>query len=142
MSRISKIFILCIVISFHFFICNAQKNYGKLTYNGKNLKELLTGRDPDFGLGRRDGCTVKRKLFLELKDKDALWVEGYVKDGDAGNVLPGTRIVFTRKGGGSDTLYTDSVGYFTIAKAPLKKIEVKYIGYWPLTIKGSSKKLF
>ncbi len=59
---------------------HAQQKYGKVTYNKKNVSELITGRNPEFGITGRDGCVVFPALYLELKDVDAQQIKGWVRE--------------------------------------------------------------
>ncbi|RAJ77345.1 hypothetical protein CLV59_107112 [Chitinophaga dinghuensis] len=142
-SKFVQLFSLIALITLFALQVHAQDKYGKVTYNKKNISELITGRNPEFGITGRDGCVVSGKLYLELRDMDVQHIEGWVRDEHTGQGLSGASVQLTRKNGPIEKLVTDSTGKFILLKAaPMKEMKVLYIGFWPLQIKGSKEKLF
>lgn len=145
MPCISKLLSVVIIVVLNSLAGQSQTKdaYHQLVYNGKNCNQLIIDRLPDYGISGRDGCIVGREIVLELKDIDTQQVEGWIKDAETGEALVGASIKLQRKNGSNETLKTDSYGRFLMNKSsPLKKLNVEYLGYRILKIKGSSKELF
>ena len=125
--------------------CLAQKKdkYAGLFYNGKDCSQLIIDRIPDYGIAGRDGCVVQRPIKLTLKDIDGQKAAGVVTDAETNELLPGARIKLKRKDGNNETIDADARGRFEVnTSVALKELQVYYLGYRTLKVKGSPGQLF
>lgn len=141
-ARLLSVAIIVLLCS-HKGVAQTKQWYPRLLYNGRDCNPLITNRVPEYGISSRDGCIVMREIILELRDIDAQTVEGLVKDVETGDVLAGASIKLQRQKGDSEVFATDSLGRFRVTRAsPVKYLQVQYLGYRMLNIKGAAGKLF
>ncbi|NLR78182.1 hypothetical protein [Chitinophaga eiseniae] len=117
--------------------------YATLFYNGKDCNQLIIDRFPQYGIAGRDGCVVQREIRLTLKDIDGQKAAGIVQDVETNELLRGARIKLKRKNGSDETIDTDAQGRFEVnTSSALKELQVYYVGYRTLKVKGSPGQLF
>ncbi|MFB6456733.1 hypothetical protein ACE38W_15785 [Chitinophaga sp. Hz27] len=121
----------------------AQKiHFPELTYNGKNLNELIVHRKDRSSI-RPNDCVINMVMSLDLKDIDSTTVEGKVKDLEYGDPVYFAAIKITRMDGSIVTIQADATGRFIVRRgSPVKEILLMQVGYAKVRIKASGNKLF
>lgn len=120
-----------------------KDKYAALFYNGKNCSQLIIDRMPDYGIAGKDGCVEQRPIKLTLKDIDGQKAAGIVQDAETNELLPGVRVKLKRRDGSNETIDADAQGRFEVnTSSPLKELQVYYLGYRTLKVKGSQGQLF
>ncbi|TWF40675.1 carboxypeptidase-like protein [Chitinophaga polysaccharea] len=138
-------FSVLVVVLLSASACLAQKKneYGSLFYNGKDCSQLIIDRIPDYGIAGRDGCVIQRPVKLTLKDIGGQKAAGIVTDAETNEILPGARVRLKRKDGINETIDADAQGRFELnTAAALKELQVYYVGYRTLKVKGATGQLF
>ncbi|NLU95443.1 hypothetical protein [Chitinophaga sp. Ak27] len=124
-------------------LAQGKNKYATLFYNGKDYSQLIIDRIPDYGIAGRDGCVIQREIKLTLKNIDGEKAAGMVQDVETKELLRGARIKLKRKDGSDEVIDADAQGRFEVGtSSPLKELQVYYVGYRTLKVKGSRGQLF